>query len=107
MEHESDGNTNCNWCTWYNHQRTGIGTGGCGTKRTNGDHPNFNFIKIEQNTEKSPVDLRRLADTQTPMRNYYSNADAKNSQKSIIIIIIMEHESDGDTSCNWCARNNP
>ena len=28
MEHENDGNTNCNWCTWYSHQRIGTGSGG-------------------------------------------------------------------------------
>ena len=34
MEHESDGNTNCNWCTRYSHQRIGKETGGLGNKRT-------------------------------------------------------------------------
>ena len=26
MEHESDGDTNCNWCTWNNPQRIDIRT---------------------------------------------------------------------------------
>ena len=39
-------------------------------KRMSGDHPNYSIIKIGQNTEKSPDDLRRLADTQTPVKNY-------------------------------------
>ena len=36
------------------------GTGGFGNKGTSGDHPNYIIIKIGQNTEKSPGDLRRL-----------------------------------------------
>ena len=27
------------------------------------DHPNYNIVEYGQNTEKSPGDLRRLADT--------------------------------------------
>ena len=46
------------------------GTGRLGNKRTNGDHPNCSIIKIGQNTEKSPGDLRRLAVTQSLVRNY-------------------------------------
>ena len=43
------------------------------------------ILKIGQNTEKSPGDLRGLAVTQTPVRN----ADVKNSQKSKIMIRII------------------
>ena len=70
MEHESDGDTNCNWCFWYSHQRIGIETGGLGNKRTSGDHPNYSFIEIGQNAEKSPGDLIRLSVDQTPERNH-------------------------------------
>ena len=35
-----------------------------------GDHPNDSIIEDGQNTEKSPGDLRRLAVTQTPMKNH-------------------------------------
>ena len=64
-EHEGDDYTNCHWCSWYSHERTIKGTGGLGNKRMSGDHPNYYIIKISQNTEKSPRDLRRLAVTQT------------------------------------------
>ena len=40
-------------------QRIGTGTGGLGNKRTNGDHPNDFIIKIDPNTEKVPMDLKR------------------------------------------------
>ena len=70
MEHESDGDTNCNWRTWYSHQRIDCETGGLGNKRTSGDPPNDNIIKIGPNTEKSPGDLRRLPVSQTPVENY-------------------------------------
>ena len=43
---------------------------GLGSWRTSGDHPNNNIIEDGQNTEKSPGDLRRLAVTQTPVKDY-------------------------------------
>ena len=36
----------------------------------NGDHPNYNSVENGQNTEMSLGDLRRLAVTQTPMKNH-------------------------------------
>ena len=69
MEHEGDGDTNCNWCTWNNPQRIGKGTGRLGNNRTSGDHQDYSIIKIGQNTEKSPEDLRRLAVIQTSMKH--------------------------------------
>ena len=38
---------NCNWWTWYSHQRTAIGTGRLGNKMTSGDHPNHSIIEID------------------------------------------------------------
>ena len=35
-----------------------------------GDHPNNSIIENGQNTEKSPGDLRRLAVTQSPVKNH-------------------------------------
>ena len=49
--------------------------------RTSREHRKFSL-----NTEKNPGDLRRLAVTQTPVRSPPINDDAKNSQKSKIII---------------------
>ena len=34
---------------------------------TSGDYPNYSIIKFNQNTEKSPGDMKRLAVTQTPV----------------------------------------
>ena len=70
MEHEGDNYINSDWCFWYSHQRIIKGTGGHGNKRTSGDHPNNYFIENDQNTEKRPVYLRRLADTQNPMKDH-------------------------------------
>ena len=70
MQHESDGDTNCNWYARYSHQRIDKETGGTGNKRTRGDHPNVIIIKIGLNIEKSPGDLRRLAVSQTLVRNH-------------------------------------
>ena len=61
MEHESNGNSNCGRCI-------SKGAGRLANKRTSKDHPEYN-IKIGQNTEKSPGDLRRLSVTQTTGHN--------------------------------------
>ena len=70
MELESDGYTNCNWCSCYSHRRVGKRARGLGNKRTSGDNPNYSMAKIGQNTEKSPGDLRRLVDTQTQVKDH-------------------------------------
>ena len=70
IEYESDGDTNCNKCAQNSHEKFGIGTGGLGNKRTSGDHPNDSTVKIGRNTEKNPEDLRRLAVTQTPVKDH-------------------------------------
>ena len=45
-------------------------TGRVGNKMTSRDHLNRSIIKIGQNTEKSPGELRRLAGTQTPVEDH-------------------------------------
>ena len=86
MEHESDGDTNCNWCTRYCHRRCDNWTGGLGNKRASGNHPNESIIKLGQNTWENPKDLERLDVTET-------YAGVKNSQmrKIIMIIIIIDN----------------
>ena len=71
MDHESDGDTNGNWCTQYSHHKISIGTGGLENKKISGDHPNYSIVGIGQNTVRSPGDLRTLAVTQTPVRNQW------------------------------------
>ena len=44
MEHEGDGDTNCNLCTRY--RGIGTRTGGLENKGTTGDHPDFSIMKI-------------------------------------------------------------
>ena len=60
---------NCNWCSWYSHQIICKETGEVGNKRTSGDHPNYYNIEIDQNTEKSPGDLRFTV-TKTPVKDH-------------------------------------
>ena len=50
MEHESDGDTNCNWYARYSHQRIVTETGGLGFKMKSGDHPNYILVVNIQNT---------------------------------------------------------
>ena len=56
MEHEGDNYTNRDWCFCYSHQRIIKGTEGIGGRRVSGDHPNYNIIENDQNTEKNPGD---------------------------------------------------
>ena len=44
--------------------------GGLGSWRTNTDSPNNSVTENSQNPERSPRDLRRLAVTQTPVKNH-------------------------------------
>ena len=67
MEHKVD---NYIHGDWYSNKKIIIGPGGRGSWRTSGDHPNYSIIENGQNTEKSPGDLRRLAVTQTPVKDY-------------------------------------
>ena len=44
-------------------QKISTETGGLGNKRASREYPNYSIVEIDQNTEKSPGDLRRLADS--------------------------------------------
>ena len=70
MEHESEGDTECNWGAWYNPQRIGTESEGLVNKRTCEDHSNYNIVEIVYYAENIPGDLRRLAVTQTPVKNH-------------------------------------
>ena len=70
MEHESDGDINCNWRARCGDRRIATGIGGIGNKRTSGNHPNYNIVVIGQNTKKSSGDLSRRAVSQTPVENH-------------------------------------
>ena len=87
MQHERDGDTNCNCYARYSYQSDSIGAGRLENKRTRGDHPNYSFIKIGQNTEKGPVVLKRLAVTETRMRNHQLKLVWKTLKRIRIIII--------------------
>ena len=70
VEHKSDDYISSNWCSCYSHQRIGTRTGELGNNRTGGDYPNYSIVEIGQNTAKSPGDLRKLAVTETPVKNH-------------------------------------
>ena len=44
--------------------------GGFGSWRPSGDHPNNIIVENGQNTEKIPGELRRLAVTQSPVKDH-------------------------------------
>ena len=86
VEHESDGDTKDNWCPCYSHQKIDKRTRGLGNNRTSRDHPNYSIIKICQNTEKSPGDLRIISVTQTSLRNHRRTQEWKTLKRVIIIL---------------------
>ena len=87
MEYESEDYINCNCCSSYSHLVIDTRTREFGNNGTDGDCPNF--IEIDQNTEKSPGDLRRLAVIQNSSERPSAKTDVKNSQGIIIIIPIV------------------
>ena len=61
MEHEGDGDTDCDWCAQAIPEGLIKSLEDLKMKRTSGDHPDYNIIKLSQNTGKSPGVLRRFA----------------------------------------------
>ena len=90
MEHEGDGDTNCNRCTRYNRQRIGKWTGRLGNKRPPPrlkhyyDRPEYReeFWRLEETCCHSNSSEKPSA-----------NACEKNSQRSKIIIMIKRETS--------------
>ena len=74
-EHESNDDTNCNWCTWNDLQRVGTGTGKVGNQRMDRDHLNLlRWTRI----------LRRVLETGGDLQSFRppsTKADVKNSQE--------------------------
>ena len=60
VEHESDGYTNCYFFSRYSQQRIGTMTERLGNNGMGRDCLNYSIIEIDQNTEKSPGDSRKL-----------------------------------------------
>ena len=79
MEHESDSDTNYNWCTWNDSEKLGKGSRRVGNRRTNWDNPNYGITKTSLNTVESPGLLRKLAVNETTVRNQQLTVVGKNS----------------------------
>ena len=58
MVYESDGDTNCNWCTWNGSKMFKRKTRGIRNQRKNRNHLDFSSVNIDQNIEKWPRDMR-------------------------------------------------
>ena len=66
----------------------GMGTGRVGNQRISEDNPDNSIFEIGQNTEKSPGELRRLAITQTPVKDQLM---LEKLAKSIVTIFKLLH----------------
>ena len=69
-EHPGEVDINCSWCTGNSLKKIGNGIGTVGNCRKNRDHSDQNILEIGQNTEKSPGDQRRIAVTQTSVKDH-------------------------------------
>ena len=87
MEHESDGDTDTNWCSWYSCQRSDTVTGEHGNNRASGDYQKYSIIEVTQNTGKSNGVLRWLADTQNPLKIHHLTLMEKNPKGVTIIVM--------------------
>ena len=63
VEHEGDGETSCNWCTWNGPQGFEKEMGGSGNQRKNRNSSEHTIDAVSLNTQGSSGDQRRLAVT--------------------------------------------
>ena len=68
---KSNGVANINWCTWNCAQVLGKKPGKNRNKKTSRNYQIFSIFKIGQNTENSPLDLKRLAVTRVSVKDPY------------------------------------
>ena len=101
MEHESNGDTNSNWCTWKDPQKNGEGIGESRKKRS-GNHPDYSIITIGI-PRKVLKTGRKIAVTQTPVRNHQLMLVRKTLKSKIIIEIENRINTDQNKS-NYSLR---
>ena len=71
MEHEDDGDTNCNWCTLKHRQRIGKGTERFENKRTSGDYLDYSKWRLKETCCHS--DSSEKPSAKTPVKNSQKN----------------------------------
>ena len=79
MEHERGVYTNGNWYAWNDSQKIRKGAGRVRNGRTDREHKNYSIAKIDQKTEKRPEDVRKVAATQSPVKDRQLNFVWKNA----------------------------
>ena len=67
VEHDGEGDTNYSWCTRKGLEKK---TERKENQRNHQNHPDHSIVKIGLNTQKGPVNLRRLTVSQTPINNH-------------------------------------
>ena len=66
---KGNGDTNCSWSIWNGLQKLVKKIGGTRDLRKNRDYPDSRIAKIDEDTEMSPGDLRKLAVAQAPVKD--------------------------------------
>ena len=70
MKHEGGCETNCSCCVRNNPQGLRKWAGMVENQKISRDHSNNSIVKIGQNTQKSPGDLRRFVVSQNPIKDH-------------------------------------
>ena len=86
MEYECDGDISCSWRTWNSTQKLRKRTGRVRNQRTNQGHSDYRFVRVGQNTKKSPRDLRKFY-SHKDSSQISAKAGVKTSQGALILII--------------------
>ena len=72
--------TNRSWSTWNEHLGLGKMTAKFPNQRKNLNYQDYSFVEIDQNIEKSPGDMERLAVSQISINSPPAYSGEKNSQ---------------------------
>ena len=84
--------------------RSEIGIGTVGNWRKNRAHSEYSIVEIGQNIKKSSGDPRRLAATQTPIKNFQLRLMEKKLARSSIIYIDNDKDSHNNNYDNQTER---
>ena len=66
------------------------GNEGVGNEKTSEDYPSDSIVKIGQNTKESPVDLRKVAVTQTPVNGFQLTRNNNNNNNNNKVKLVTE-----------------
>ena len=106
VEHESNDDISCSWCTWKDHKQIGKGTGRIRNQK-NRHYPNYsNKTGLDWVGNEIHCELYKKYKFSVPADH---RIKLKKSEKKDMYLDLarelkktMEHEGDNYTNCDWC-----